>query len=300
LNSSHDDREAAAAEDEGGALVLLGTPLGNLSDLSERAIWTLRNADVIAAEDTRRVRILLSHLHITNKNIFSIDANKEESLSAKVLDLVSSGNNVVYTTDAGMPGISDPGAKLVQKVSRAGLRVDAIPGPSAPILAASLSGLCETGFSFVGFLPVKPGARRKGLLSMAGGGLAVVVFESPNRIGQLLADAEQIYGVDHQVFIGRELTKIHQELFYGEVSDALIKFGSRSQRGEFVVVFGAKRRDVSSSDGVRILENVITALSREKGSTRMLAEELAGLTGVSKNQIYNMLLAAQSKEGPSG
>ena len=300
LNSSRDGSKSEAVDRIDGVLILLGTPLGNLSDLSERAIRTLRDADAIAAEDTRRLRVLLSHLHITNKNIFAVDANKEELLSAKVAELVRSGNSVVYTTDAGMPGISDPGAKLVRTVSRAGLRVDAIPGPSAPILAASLSGLCETGFSFLGFLPVKSGARRKVLMSMEDGSLPVIAFESPNRIGSLLADAVEIYGEDHPVFVGRELTKIHQELFYGKVGDASVHFGSAGQRGEFVVVIGAAKHDEPSSGGLQILEKVIAALGQGTGSTRLLAEELAGVTGVGKNQVYNMLVAAQRKASESG
>ncbi len=299
MNSSRDGSKSEAVNHIGGVLILLGTPLGNLSDLSERAIQTLRDADSIAAEDTRRLRVLLSHLRITNKHIFAVDANKEELLSVKVVQLVRSGNTVVYTTDAGMPGISDPGAKLVRTVTRAGLRVDAIPGPSAPILAASLSGLCETGFSFLGFLPVKSGARSKVLRSMADGDLPVIAFESPNRIGSLLADAVEIYGENHPIFIGRELTKIHQELFYGKVSDALVHFSSAAQRGEFVVVFGAAKHDEPSSGGLQILEKVIAVLSSGTGSTRLLAEELAELTGVGKNQVYNMLVAAQSKSSKS-
>ena len=295
LNSKHNRGTSSGFEPAVGKLVLLGTPIGNLSDLSERAIQVLASADVIAAEDTRRLRVLLSHCRIASKNIISIDSNKEVQMSSKVLDLISSGKTVVYTTDAGMPGISDPGGELIKAVVKAGLPVDAVPGPSAAILAASMSGLCEHGFSFVGFLPVKPGPRKKSLENLSSSGFAVIVFESPKRMGQTLSDVSEVYGGDHPVFVGRELTKMHQEIFFGNVAGAVERFGGDPQRGEFVMVLGANEVDESVSLGARTLELVMEALSGTGAGTRALAEELSEITGVGKNRIYNMLIQAQGK-----
>lgn len=278
-----------------GLLVLLGTPIGNLSDLSERAIEALRRADVIAAEDTRRTRTLLSHLKIEKKVLIAIDANREQSLSEKVVDLVRSGNIVVYTTDAGMPGISDPGALLISAVSSASLPIDAIPGPSAPILAASLSGLCNTGFLFSGFLPNKSGARKKLLVDFAKSGLALIVFESPNRIAALLGDALETYGSDHAVFVGRELTKLYQELFYGTLGDARDHFAAKAQRGEFVVVFGSVSRSNADADLAQVLRKIVEVLGEPKSKTKVVSDEIAALTGLRRNDVYEILVSARSE-----
>ena len=296
MNSSHEMR-VTQSTDGAGILILLGTPIGNLSDLSERSIQTLVDADVIAAEDTRRLRVLLSHLNITGKQLLSIDANKEASAVSKVLEMVRAGRTVVYTTDAGMPGISDPGAKLVRAVSTAGLRLDAVPGPSAPILAASLSGYCEAGFVFAGFLSAKAGPRRKSLGELARSGFAAIVFESPNRIARLLEDARSVYGGDHPLFVGRELTKVHQELFYGTISVALGHFGASAQRGEFVVALGPGKRIDPSEEGLRILDGVVGVLGRDGGKMKAVADELSEITGVGRNQIYERLLVLRDNLG---
>lgn len=295
MNSKRSRDSSSRSDNAVGKLILLGTPIGNLSDLSQRAIQVLAEADVIAAEDTRRLRILLSHCRIESKNIISIDANKEAQMSSKVIELITSGKTVVYTTDAGMPGISDPGSELINAVAKAGLPVDAVPGPSASILAASLSGLCERGFLFVGFLPVKPGPRKKSLETLSSSGFASIVFESPKRMEQTLRDVSEIYGGEHPVFVGRELTKMHQEIFFGTASGASDHFGGTSQRGEFVMVLGAKAVDESGSQGIRVLELVIEALSGPVAGTRAVAEELSVITGVGKNRIYNMLIQAQGR-----
>ncbi len=273
-----------------GVFTLLGTPIGNLGDLSRRASQTLLDADVIAAEDTRRLRVLLSHLQIAGKEMLSVDANREEHFCSKVVELVRSGKTVVYTTDAGMPGISDPGAKLVKAVSSAGLRVDAVPGPSASILAASLSGFCESGFLFPGFLSVKQGPRKRALDGFATCGLAIVLFESPKRVAKLLEDAQSVYGPGHSVFLGRELTKLHQELFYGTIEEAISRLGSVDSRGEFAVVLAPKLDIDSPRNSAEILELVVKALGSKVAGTKVLASELAEITGVKRTEVYDMLI----------
>lgn len=300
INLSSNRREPTSdgpARSDMGMFVLVGTPIGNLGDISQRMIEAFNRADVIAAEDTRRLRTLLSYLKIGKKEIWSIDANKEDNLASKVVEMVRSGKTVLYTTDAGMPGVSDPGSKLVRAVAREGLRVDGIPGPSAPVLAAALSGLCESGFSFGGFLPVKTGAKSKVLSDLAETALAVVVFESPIRIGSLLECALGIYGDEHRLFVGRELTKLHQETFYGSIKEAFDHFSSKGQRGEFVIVFDAKVPMKYSEDGEIMLEAIVKALSDHQGKIKVLAAEIAELTGVSKNRVYEIILSSRKGQG---
>lgn len=278
-----------------GSLILIGTPIGNLGDISARVESALCEADLIAAEDTRRVRVLLSHLGITGKEVLSLDANKEEYLSDRIVDFIKSGRRVAYCTDAGMPGISDPGSRLVRAVVDQGLEIDAIPGPSASSMAASLSGLCQNGFVFVGFLPTKPGARKKELVRIRGFEIASVVFESPNRVSSLLTDAADVYGPGHQVFVGRELTKFHQELFYGTLSQGIERFSNRELKGELTVVFAAKEQTDEKPDLEGILELVLDCLAGEDNKTRDVASQIAEITGSSKNKIYQMIVSAKAR-----
>lgn len=284
---------------ETGMFVLVGTPIGNLGDISPRMIDAFQSADVIAAEDTRRLRTLLSYLRVEKKEIWSIDANKEDALSSKVVELVRSGKTVLYTTDAGMPGVSDPGSKLVRAVAQERLKIDGIPGPSAPVLAAALSGLCESGFSFGGFLPVKAGAKSKALSELAKSPLAVMVFESPVRIGSLLDCALGVYGDDHRLFVGRELTKMYQELFYGSVKEAADHFSSKTQRGEFVVVFETRVPTEPLGDREKMLESLVKTLSAHEGKTKALAGEIAEITGLSKNRVYEIILSSRKGQSES-
>lgn len=280
-----------------GRFTLVGTPIGNLGDISKRTAAALVACDIVVAEDTRRIRVLLSHLGIEGKQVMSVDANTERNSAPHIVELVRSGKDVVYCSDAGMPGISDPGTVLVREVAFAGLQVDVVPGPSAVILAASLSGLCESGFVFSGFLPVKPGARKKELLNLKESEFPSIVFESPNRIGDLLNNAAEIFGPDHDVFIGRELTKFHQELFHGTISHASEHFGSQKNRGEFAVVFGRSSSSEKITDSTRLLEQLIEGLNGKSHKTKQIAEEIAQLIGLSKNKVYDILVEAKTNKG---
>lgn len=279
-----------------GKFTLLGTPIGNLGDISKRMEMALATCDILVAEDTRRIRVILSHLGIEGKKVISVDANRERSSASYIVELVRSGKDVVYCSDAGMPGISDPGTVLVREVGHAGLCLDAIPGPSAVVLAASLSGLCESGFVFSGFLSVKSGARKKELLGLKESGFPSIVFESPNRIGDLLLDAVEIFGPDHDLFIGRELTKFHQELFYGTTWSASERFGIQVNRGEFAIVFGRSLSPQNSADPVRLLERIIEGLNDKNNKTKKSAEEIAQLIGLPKNKVYEILIEAKSSK----
>lgn len=286
---------SAAGREVPGTLILLGTPIGNLSDISERTIKTLESADVVVAEDSRRARILLSHLGIAKKDVLTVDANRERVSVDRVIGLLRGGKTVVYTTDAGMPGVSDPGSVLVRNVALQGFRVEGVPGPSAVILAASMSGLCERGFLFAGFPPVKAGPRSRFLSNLASFPYATIVFESPKRIGDLLLASVEVFGAEHPIFVGRELTKVHQELFYGDVGSSHSRFAGEAQRGEFTVVFAAVEQDSGESAKIQVLKEIIESLRGESGGTKEAAERIAGLAGVSKGAVYQLILAGSKR-----
>lgn len=217
-----------------GILSIVATPIGNLEDITLRALRTLKECDVIYAEDTRVISKLLAKYEI-EKPLQRLDAATEGKKAREVIERVESGEHVVYVSDAGTPGVSDPGARLVEHARAAGVRVEAIPGPSALTALLSIAGLESTGFVFDGFLPHKKG-RQTALKAIAERELPTVLYESPHRALKLVDEAEAA-GITG-IIIGRELTKLHEEVVTGspeEVRDHFAKHPDRL-RGEFVVI----------------------------------------------------------------
>ncbi len=227
------------AEDTGGKLSVVATPIGNLGDITFRALWNLKEAAVIYAEDTRVISKLLAHYGL-KKPVFRLDAATEHTKAAEVIERISAGEHVVYVSDAGTPGISDPGSRLVAAV-RAEMpeaTIEAIPGPSALTAALSIAGLSSDQFLFLGFLPHKKG-RQTALRKISVSEYPVVLYESPHRILKLLEELGR-YAPDSRVTVARELTKIHEEVLSGaplELAKILEK--KKAVRGEFVVIVQA-------------------------------------------------------------
>ena len=226
----------------GGTLFLVATPIGNLEDITHRALRVLAEVDVIAAEDTRRTRRLLDHYGI-RASVETLFEHNERARVPALLERLQAGESVAIVTDAGSPGISDPGYPVARAAAEAGIRVESVPGPSAAIAALQVSGLPTDAFTFVGFLPVKPGARRRLLESLTERRETIVAFESPHRIEACLEDLSAIWG-ERPIALARELTKVHEQVLRGsarEVSEAL---GTEQRRGEMVLVLGGwTRRD---------------------------------------------------------
>ena len=220
-----------------GELLLVGSPIGNLGDISARALDALREADVVLCEDTRHSRTLLRRYEI-DQHLTSCHKFNEASRVDWVADLVAYGKRVVYLTDGGMPGVSDPGARLVRGLRARGLPVSVRPGPCAVSAAAALSGLCEAGFDFRGFPPPKSAARRRVLGSLRESERATILFESPHRIRKLLAEAAEILP-DRALYLGRELTKKFEESTHGTAAEILAHYGERRIKGEIVLVIAA-------------------------------------------------------------
>ncbi|OGW90942.1 MAG: 16S rRNA (cytidine(1402)-2'-O)-methyltransferase [Omnitrophica bacterium RIFCSPHIGHO2_02_FULL_63_14] len=223
-----------------GVLHLVATPIGNLKDITFRAIEVLNKADVIACEDTRRSKILLTHFGIDRPLVSYADFSEKKKAPALVEKLLS-GADIALISDAGMPGIADPGYRLVTAAIREGIRVECVPGASAILTALAVSGLPTDRFTFEGFLPVKTGARKNKLASLKGEERTVIVYESPHRILKSLSAIQEVYGDIHLV-VARELTKKFEEVTRGRVSEIIEKFSSRKPLGEFVILFNLTAR----------------------------------------------------------
>ncbi len=231
------------AKPRAGVLYIVGTPIGNLEDITLRALKTLAEADLIAAEDTRRTRKLLSRCEIAGKRLESHHDHNKGARTPGLLRRLEQGESVALVTDAGTPGLSDPGYYLVKRAIEAGIDVVPIPGPSALTAALSSSGLPTDRFAFEGFLPVKSGRRQRRLEELSRETRTVVLFESPHRIAKLLSELEERMA-GRQVVIARELTKIHEEFLRGTVREVAEKIGRRKARGEYVVLIAPeKNRD---------------------------------------------------------
>ena len=270
-----------------GALILVGTPIGNLGDLAPRAIEALRDADVIAAEDTRRTRALLSHAGVRARHrLRAVHGHNERRLAAAIVEEVRKGARVVYATDAGMPGISDPGERLVRACLDAGLAVEVVPGPSALLAGLVLSGLPTQRFVFEGFLPRKGRARSERLAAIAAEVRTVVLFESPVRVAATLDDLATACGPGRAVAVARELTKRFEDVWRGTLGDATADSGVSGARGEYVLVVGpAPSSPVEVGD--EGLDEAVDAALDSGLSTRDAAAQVAAELAVPKRRAYD-------------
>ncbi|MGF1482155.1 MAG: 16S rRNA (cytidine(1402)-2'-O)-methyltransferase [Cyanophyceae cyanobacterium] len=269
-----------------GTLYLVGTPIGNLEDITYRAVRVLQTADLIAAEDTRRTGKLLQHFQITTPQI-SYHEHNQAMRTAELLDRLRGGSAIALVTDAGMPGVSDPGYELVKACVEAGVTAIPIPGVTAAITALAASGLPTERFCFEGFLPAKGKARRDRLISLQNETRSLILYEAPHRLQQTLVDLADVLGGDRRLVLARELTKLHEEFWRGTVAQAIEQ--QRHPKGEFtLVVAGASPADVVLS------EDQIKAELRqliEQGLTRSQASrQLAQLTNLPRRHLYQLAL----------
>ena len=269
-----------------GRLYLVGTPIGNLGDLTERASATLAAVDLIAAEDTRRTGRLLAHLGIRKRMVSLFEGNERER-TEELLDVLREGEDVGLVTDAGMPAISDPGFRLVRACAEGGIEVRVVPGPSSVTAALVVSGLPAQRFVFEGFLPRKAGERRERLRAMARDPRTVVVFESPLRLATLLRDVLLELG-DRRVAVARELTKLHEEVLRGRASEVLARLGDSALNGEVVVVIEGRREDEDTS--VKLLVAEAQQLVDEGYRKREAATTVARRHNASANALYEALI----------
>lgn len=269
-----------------GRLVLVGTPIGNMGDLSPRAISVLAEADVVACEDTRRTGNLLQLAGIASRPLMTVNDHTEESRIGEIIERIASGETVAVVTDAGMPGISDPGERLVRSVLDAGHAVETVPGPSAVVTGLVVSGLAAGRFCFEGFLPRKGAARTQRLSDLASEPRTVVLYEAPHRLARTLTDLAAALGGTRRCALTRELTKLHEEVWRGSLDAAVVRCGEVAPRGEYVVVVdGAPAPPPASDDDVAA---AVQELVDGGTSTRDAAAAVAARLGVSRRRAYEL------------
>ncbi len=268
-----------------GALLVVATPIGNLGDLSPRALEALSTADLVCCEDTRRTGKLFEHLGVEHRPPFlRLDEHREAARAREVVDRIAAGGRVAVVTDAGTPGISDPGERVVSAVLAAGLPVDVLPGPSAVVTALIASGLPTGRFVFEGFLPRRGGARDDRLATLAAERRTIVLYEAPHRVARTLADLAAACGGDRRAAVARELTKVHQEVRRGSLGELAAWAGAEEPRGELVVVVEGAPEPEAATDA-----EVVAALRAALAaglSTRDAAAAVAADLGVAKRLAY--------------
>ncbi len=285
-----------------GRLILVGTPIGNLADISSRAVSALSVADVIFCEDTRRTRKLLSALEIPAPRLVRLDQHREHGMVDYVVNLLVSGSTGVLVSDAGMPTLSDPGHEVVRACADAGIKVEVVPGPTAVSAALALSGLSASRYRFEGFLARKGRDRATQLEAVAAERATTVIYESPHRVVRTIADLSAACGHERRVALARELTKVHEETWRGTLGDAVEWLGSTpdAPRGEWVLVVaglaemgadGSADRpasaDASDSDiGAAILERMAAGSDR-----RQAVADVAAQLRVPRRRVYALAVA---------
>ena len=267
-------------------LYVVATPIGNLGDITQRAVNVLKSVPVVACEDTRRSRILLAHIGAKPPRLVSLHDHNEAVASARVIGLLVDGNDVALITDAGTPTVSDPGFELVRLAWESGIAVTAVPGPSAVTAALAASPIPIHRFRFEGFLPAKGTARRSALAAILACDVAVVFFEAPHRLRTTLSELADLGAGERSLFLGRELTKLHETLTIGTVA-GLIESATVMDRGEFVCILSpAPKTDAATSE-----QAVVDVLAEElpPGQVARLA---AKITGASRRSLYKRAIAA--------
>ncbi len=274
-----------------GTLYLVATPIGNLEDISQRALRILQEVDLVAAEDTRHSRKLFNHYGIGTP-LTSYFQHNEAAKGQRIIEALRQGKSVALISDAGTPAISDPGCLLVQSCHEAGIPVSAIPGPSALIAALSMAGLSTERFAFEGFLPARTHARRQLLRSLQNEMRTLVFYEAPHRLAAALQDVRAELGEERSVAVVRELTKVHEELFRGTAAEACAHFAGKV-RGEIVLLIAPPKATAPE-------ESVREALQRWREETDLplskIARKLAREYGLSGSEIYREGLALQDEE----
>ena len=281
---------SAAEKREGrGTLFLVATPIGNLEDITLRALRTLKEVDLIACEDTRQTQKLLTHYSIATPTI-SYHEHNEMTRSAELVKKLEEGAQMALVTDAGMPGISDPGYRLIALAIRHHIPVVPIPGPAAFLAALVASGLPTDSFRFSGFLPAKQGQRREMLESITESPRTQVFYEAPHRIREALEDVVAVLGCDRPVVIAREVTKLHEEFLRGRAEEVLGTVKSRELKGEITLLIGKAETGARPATGTpAVRERFQQIVAQEKLDEKAALKKVAKELGLSRSQAYREL-----------
>jgi len=281
---------------EPGKLIVCGTPIGNLEDASPRLARMLAEADLVACEDTRQTRKLLTHLGVTTRTTSYHDVD-ERDRAEFLADRVAAGTRLALVTDAGMPGVSDPGYHLVAACLARGLQVEVVPGPSAVLAALVVSGLPTDRFCFEGFPPRRTGARDRRLAELAAEPRTMVFFEAPHRALATLAAMAAAFGADRPCAVVRELTKVHEEVLRGSLAEVAERLAANGPRGELTLVVGGAPASRPSSAGATDLAAEVAALVAGGASTRDAIATVARASGAPRRAVYQAVIDVREKPG---
>ena len=279
---------AESSPESSGQLVLVATPIGNLEDITLRALRVLREADLIACEDTRHTRKLLEHFGIERPTVSYYEQN-EVKRTAELMALLEAGQTIALVSDAGTPGLSDPGYRLVHAAVDKGIRVTAAPGAAAAIVALVISGLPTDAFSFAGFLPSRGGARRQLLEEWRSRAETLVFYESPHRLSEALLDLEEVLGAGRRMVAARELTKLHEEAVRGTIAEVRRHFEEQAPRGEFVLVVQGKTAEASGpAEGTEhdLAARMRELLQQPEMDEKRALKQLAREWGIGRSDLY--------------
>jgi 16S rRNA (cytidine1402-2'-O)-methyltransferase len=278
-----------APESLAPGLYLVATPIGNLEDITLRAIRVLKQCDLIACEDTRQTQKLLNQYEIEKPTI-SYHEHNEASRAAELVEKLAAGVRIAVVSDAGMPGISDPGFRLVSLAIEQGVPVVPIPGPTAFVSALVASGLPVESFSFRGFLPPKSGARRRELEGIRDSAQTEIFYEAPHRIRETLEDVVAVVGAGRSIAVAREITKIHEEFLRGSATDVLAILNNRSEvKGEIVLLIGPASEEGTRPATVSVRNRVEQLMREEKLDEKTALKKAAKERGMSKSEAYREL-----------
>jgi 16S rRNA (cytidine1402-2'-O)-methyltransferase len=267
-------------------MLMVATPIGNIEDLSPRAVRTLAEADLVVCEDTRRTRALLSSAGVAAPPLISANDHTEVAQTATVLEHLGRGETVAVVSDAGMPGVSDPGQRLVEAASGAGFEVRIVPGPSAALSALVVSGLATGRFVFEGFLPRRGSGRSERLAALATEQRTMILYEAPHRVARTMADLAAALGEGRRVAVCRELTKLYEQTWRGTLGAAVADLGDQPPRGEYVVVVEGAAPPLEVGDDV--LREALVRLREDGLSTRDAVAEVAGTYDAPKRRVYDL------------
>ena len=278
-----------------GTLYLVGTPIGNLEDITLRALRTLKEVDLIACEDTRQTAKLLNHYGI-EKPTTSYHEHNELTRAAELIVHLEKGDNIAMVSDAGMPGVSDPGYRLVALAIRHHIRVVPIPGASAFLSALVASGLPTDSFRFGGFLPAKAGARRTALEAIRGSGRTQIFYEAPHRMVEAMHDVVEVLGPERHVVVAREVTKLHEEFLRGRAEDLRAQLAARGEvRGEITLLIGKQEESAQPRPSTKtIVQRIKELMGSEKLEEKTALKQAAKEFGLSKSEAYRELQRAKS------
>jgi 16S rRNA (cytidine1402-2'-O)-methyltransferase len=278
-----------------GTLFVVATPIGNLEDITYRAVRVLREVDLIACEDTRHTAKLLQHYGI-DKPTVSYHEHNEAARAEELAGKLQQGLSVAQVSDAGMPGISDPGYRVIKLAIERGIQVVPVPGPSALIAALAASGMATDSFQFLGFLPARSGQRRTLLETLRHAGHTTIVYEAPHRIAETLQDVVELLGAERPIVLARELTKVHEEFLRGTAAELLHTAEKREMKGEITLLIGRGGESTPAKKNKDIAARLTEIMHKQQLDENAALKALAKEQGISKSEAYRELQRVRRKK----